>query len=85
MFGTWFVVDCFMDKSTLGEFVFMKVCKSLRLLFRFLVALNVGMFVWGLRPGSGFRLRFLWCWGGLNLCAVALFGFVRFLQIVQDF
>ena len=42
-----------MDKSTFGVFVFMKVCKSLLLLFRFLVALNVGMFVWGLRPGSG--------------------------------
>ena len=33
----------------------------------------------------GFRLRFLWCWGGLNLSAVASFDVGRFMQYFQDF
>ena len=59
--------------------------KSFRFCFRSLVVLNVGMFVWGLRPGSGVSFEVFMVLGGLNLCAVACFDFVKFMQMFQDF
>ena len=64
-------VDFFMDKSTLQAFVFMKVCKSLRLL---LFPISCGSERWdlclGLWPGLGLAFGFF---------AVLGFLWVRFM------